>query len=279
MVSDLIVSIMTAAGTVSGVDQRGSRRQFLQVTAAGIASGRQPCLGLIHPRVNAVLPAESHALYPSGVRFIAEGLGVLSTLPEEFDRLEDRVASVAIRLVKDGANAIVLLAPSISFYRGAAFNQHLSDQITKAVGVPFITSSTAIAEGLKLLGARRIAIASSYTNEINLKLQGFLNELDFEIVIIRGFGTERFEERVPVTEAITTADAIEFAAEVRESRPEADTLLIAFGSLPTHEIIIPLEKRCRIPVVSSIPHALWAGVRLLGLNARVPGFGTLLDNA
>jgi hypothetical protein len=31
-----------------------------------------------------------------------------------------------------------------------------------------------------------------------------------------------------------------------------------------------------VPVVSSLPHALRAGVRLLGLNGRVQGYGSLL---
>lgn len=39
----------------------------------------------------------------------------------------------------------------------------------------------------------------------------------------------------------------------------------------------PLEKRCGIPVVTSLPHALQAGARLLGLSGRVPGYGRLLS--
>jgi arylmalonate decarboxylase len=167
----------------------------------------------------------------------------------------------------------------VSFYRGAAFNQRLSDELTRAAGIPVITASSAIVEGLKLLHARRIAVATAYTNEINLKLQGFLNEFGYEVVILRGLSTERFEERTRVTEALTPDETMEFIAGVRESRPEADALLIAFGSLRTLDIIPLLEKRCRIPVVSANPHALRAGVRLAGGSARVPGFGALLDIA
>jgi maleate cis-trans isomerase len=32
-----------------------------------------------------------------------------------------------------------------------------------------------------------------------------------------------------------------------------------------------------MPVISSTPHALWAGVRLLGLQGKAPGYGTLLS--
>ena len=41
-------------------------------------------------------------------------------------------------------------------------------------------------------------------------------------------------------------------------------------------LIVPLEQRCKRPVVSSTPHALWASVRLLGLSGQAKGYGTLL---
>lgn len=44
-------------------------------------------------------------------------------------------------------------------------------------------------------------------------------------------------------------------------------------------MIVPLEKKCGVPVVSSTPHALMTGVRLLGLSERSKGFGRVLDNA
>ncbi len=261
------------------MDAEYSRRQFLQIAGVtGAAAGREPCLGLIFSRAVPV-PADARGLYPSGIRFLAESVGVGSSLPEEFDRLADRIIPAARKLAASGANALVLTPPSLSFYRGAAFNASLSAEIEKVIGLPFITASTALTDSLGTLRARRVAVATAYTEEINLRLQGFLNESGFEVVILRGLGTERFEERAPVTEALTFEETIEFAVKVREDRPEADTLLIAFGSLPTHEMILPLEKRCRIPVVSSVPHALRAGVRLLGIGGSLAGFGTLFDRA
>jgi arylmalonate decarboxylase len=94
-------------------------------------------------------------LYPSGVRFLAEGIGLGRTLPEGFDHLIERVIPVAEKLSKEGADVIVLTAPSISFFEGAAFNQRLSDEMTRAKGLPSITASTAIVEGLKAARAAR----------------------------------------------------------------------------------------------------------------------------
>jgi arylmalonate decarboxylase len=185
------------------------------------------------------------------------------------------VIPVVEKLSKEGANAIVLMAPPISFFKGAAFNQRLSDEMKHVTGVPAITASTAIVEGLKAVRARRVAVATVYTDEISLHLQGFLEQSGFEIVIVKGLGIERFEERAPVTESVTTDEFLEFCVKLRESRPEADAMLIASAYLPTLELIVEIEKRCQVPVVTATPHALRAGVRLAGLNRRVAGFGTL----
>jgi arylmalonate decarboxylase len=259
-----------------------SRRRFLKLTGAAAASitlgsAAEPAVGLIFPSSNRPVPPEAYTLYPTGVRFFAEGIGLGRTLPEDFGRLIGQTIPVANKLSKDGAGVIVLMAPPVSFFRGAAFNRRLTDEMTRATGLPSITAGTAMVEGLKTVRARRVAVATVYTDEISLHLQGFLEESGFEVVTVKGLGIERFEERAPVTESVTSEELLEFCVKLRESRPEADAMLIASGYLPTLELIVPLEKRCRIPVVTATPHALRAGVRLAGLSGRVAGFGTLLD--
>ena len=45
----------------------------------------------------------------------------------------------------------------------------------------------------------------------------------------------------------------------------------------TTELIPLLEQRTGVPVISSMPHGLWAGARLVGLSGAAPGYGTLLS--
>jgi arylmalonate decarboxylase len=260
-----------------------SRRGFLKTTAAGIVSAApglasEPVLGLMFPPATWPLPREAHALYPTGVRFVVAGIGIGRTMPEGFDHVIEFIVPAAKKLAKDGAAAIVLMGAPLSFYKGAAFNQRLAGEIKNATGLPSVTMSTAMVEGLKTLRARRVAVATAYTTEISLHLQAFLEQHGFEVLAVKGLGVEQFEDRAPVTEVVTGGELMEFCVKIRESRPEADALLIASGYLPTLEIIEPVEKRCQIPVVASTPHALRAGVRLLGLGGRAPGFGTLLES-
>jgi maleate isomerase len=54
-------------------------------------------------------------------------------------------------------------------------------------------------------------------------------------------------------------------------------LLVSCGGFRTLELIAPLEGRTGVPVISSMPHGLWAGARLVGLSGAAPGYGTLLS--
>lgn len=212
-------------------------------------------------------------MYPSGVEFRAVGVGLERMTPEGYDQVVGRIVPAAQTLAAQGANAIAVMGTSLTFYKGAAFNQQLQDSISKATGLPATTMSTAIVEGLKAVSGHRLAVATAYNEEVNRRLRAFLDECGFEILVVKGMGIERFEDRPPVT----PEELLNFSAGVWQSAPTADALLISCGALKTLELLAPLEQRCKVPVVSSLPHAFWAGVRLLGLTGRAPGYGTLLS--
>jgi arylmalonate decarboxylase len=241
-------------------------------TALGISDG-DPVLGMIFPPVNTPVPPEAHLMYPSGVRFLALGVGLERMTPEGYDKVFDRIVPAAQDLAADGANAIAVMGTSLTFYKGAAFNQQLKESITKATGLPSTTMSTAIIEALRAVGGHRLAVATAYNQEVSRRLRVFLEESGFEVLVVKGLGIERFEDRPPVTQD----ELLKFSAAVWESAPKADAIVISCGALKTLELLAPLEQRCKVPVVSSLPHALWAGVRLLGLSGRAPGYGTLLS--
>ena len=256
-----------------------SRRQFLQAgggafVAAGQRRSRDPVLGLVLPAAAGV-PAEAVAMYPSGISFVTETLSrpgdppLMGTLAT-YESLQDRIVPAAKSLTEKGAGAILLLATSITFYKGAAHNQRLIDSIRSASRLPATTMSSAVVDALKVARARRLAVASGYTDDVNAQFRTFLKQSGFEVVAIKGLGLLRPPENISRTELEN------FAFDVFRSARRADALVLAFASTRTLELIAPLEKRCDLPVVSARPHAFWAGVRLLGLRGTVQGFGTVL---
>ena len=256
-----------------------SRREFLHTgLAAGVAAASAgveaapPVLGVIAPPANYPVPPEGLALYQSDLRFIVYGLGLKTMTPEGYDSVIDKIVPAGEQLAKDGANAIVIFGTSLTFYRGAAFNQKLIEDVRKATGLKTTSMSTAVVDGLKSSGARRIAVATAYNDEVNRRLGTFLSESGFEVLAMKGLGLEA----IGAAEKITQPHLQEFCADVFETAPKADALLVSCGGLRTLELIAPLERRCAVPVVSSTPHALWAGMRLLGLRVQRPGYGRLI---
>jgi len=257
-----------------------SRRDFLKVTSAGaacaaIAGAAEPVVGLIFPPANYALPPEARKMYPSGVGFLAEGVGLERMTPEGYDQVVDKIVPTAVKMAKAGANAISVMGTSLTFYKGAAFNEQLKNSISKATGLRSTTMSTAIVEGLRTMGGRRVAVATAYNEVVNQRLRVFLQESGFEVLTVKGLGIERFEDSPPVTQD----GLLKFSAGVFESAPKADSLLVSCGALKTLEILAPLEQRCKVPVVSSLPHAFWASVRLVGLSGQAKGYGSLLGRS
>lgn len=254
-----------------------SRRQVLKASVAGaalttLAGAQTAVLGLIAP-VEAEVPPEAATMYPTGVRFINASVGLANMTPEGYDLVLDRIAPAAKRLAEAGAQALTLMGTSLSFYKGAAFNRELTQRMTQASGRPAVTMSTAVIEGLRSVGGRRLAVATAYNDEVNRRLQTFLHEEGFDVLAIRGLGVEKVED----IKAVTQDGLFKFSVGVFESAERADAMLVSCGGLRTLELLQPLESRCKIPVVSSLPHALRAGVRLVGLSGRAAGYGKLLS--
>jgi len=231
-----------------------------------------PTLGLLLP-VDATVPPEAALMYPNGVRFQCESLGLAKMTPAGYDKVLDRITPMAKVLAQQGAAGITLMGTSLSFYKGAAFNRELTQRIAQASGCPAVTMSTAVIEGLRSVGAKRVAVATAYDAEVNRRLQVFLQEEGFEVLVVRGLGVERVED----IHGVTRDGLFNFSLSVFESARHADSLLVSCGGLHTLDLLAPLEQRCKVPVVSSLPHALRAGVRLIGLSGRAPGYGTLLS--
>jgi arylmalonate decarboxylase len=261
-----------------------NRRSFLAGSAAlaatatfgttrAFAQDKAPVLGLIFPPADRGVPDEGIAMYGDTLKYVVTGLGVERMTPEGFNAVIARVPAAAEKLAAAGAEAIELTGTSLTFFNGEAYNQQLRELVTKASGLRATTMSNGVIEGLKAVGAKNVAVATAYADEINGRLRAFLLEHGLNPLVVTGMGIEAIAD----VDSVTQNDLIEFAVRVRESAPEADSLLVSCGGFRTLELIAPVEARTGVPVISSMPHGLWAGARLVGLSGAAPGYGTLLS--
>jgi arylmalonate decarboxylase len=260
------------------------RRHFLAGSAAAIAASslatrvtlaadKVPVLGLIFPPADRGVPDEGIAMYGDTLKYVVTGLGVERMTPEGFDTVIARIPAAAEKLAAAGAEAIELTGTSLTFYKGEEYNQQLREAVTKASGLRATTMSNGVIEGLKAVGATKVAVATAYADEVNGRLRAFLLEHGLTPMVVTGLGIEAIAD----VDSVTQNDLIEFSVRVRESAPEADSVLVSCGGFRTLELIAPIEARTGVPVISSMPHGLWAGARLVGMSGAAPGYGTLLS--
>lgn len=232
-----------------------------------------PTIGMIVPPAGDAVPPEAYGLYPEGVRFAARSLMLKELTLAGYSGVIDRVATLARQLrEEEGADAIVLMGTSLSFFRGSGFNEELVGIMREAAGIPATTMSNAVRDALRALDARKIAVGTAYADDVNQKLEVFLCEAGFEIVHMQGLDITD----VSVVPTIKSAAVAKLAVEVdRNSNGEADAILISCGGLPSLQLATDVEPVIGKPVVASATAGVWAGLRLLGHDGASPGLGLL----
>ena len=128
-------------------------------------------IGLVVPHAEDKVPAEGHQMYP-GQRFIPKGVGVRSLTPEGYAAAFDAIMPAAEHLVKQNVDAIMVIGTSLTFYRGPEAHDRLLEKLRATTGLPVSTMSQAILDGLKEVGAKRVAVTTAYTDVVNQRLQG-----------------------------------------------------------------------------------------------------------
>jgi arylmalonate decarboxylase len=235
---------------------------------------KQPTIGLVVPFAADEVPFEGPIMYP-GVRFIPRGVGVRALTPEGYEPAWNAILPAADHLAKQGVDAIMVIGTSLTFFRGPQAHDRLLQELRERTGLPVSTMSQAIIDGLREVGARRVAVATAYTDVVNGRLKELLAAADIDVLALECFDLLEFGGPSKKSEA----DIIALSDSAVVEAGGAEAILISCGGLRTLGVALPLEARHGIPVVSSATAAFWAAMRLVGDSGHVPGYGRLLEGA
>jgi len=229
------------------------------------------CIGLVVPPAHGQVPQDATTLYGDRYRFIARGLGIGGVSPEGFAPVVDGIVQRAVELRDAGAEVVSMMGTSISFYRGPEFTESLRRAMEEATGLPCTTMSHAIVRALRQLGVQRVAVATSYIDELNDKLAAYLTHAGFTVTAIEGMSITGVKEVAEVS----TESLVALAKKVHARDPSAQGLFISCGGLLTLDAIKRLEDELGLPATASSPAGFWDVVRLAGGDASSPGAGRL----
>lgn len=230
-------------------------------------------VGLVVPWATDTVPSEAAEMYPH-VEFHARGVGVKALTPDGYESAWYAIVPAARQLATMNVGAIMVIGTSLTFYRGVDAHARLLDTLRDATGLPVGTMSGAIVEGLRTAGGHGISVCTAYADEVNRRLGQFLTDSGFEVLALEGFGLTRFGAAGEKSEA----EIIDLAIHTHAESPAAEAMLVSCGGLRTLHAGKKIEDRLGLPVVSSMPAALWQAVRLAGGSGYVAGCGKLLES-
>lgn len=175
----------------------------------------------------------------------------------------------AKELAEAGADVVVWACTSASFIGGLEWSRRQAADMARAAGRPATSTSLAILEAARHLGASKVDILGTYPAEITAALARMLEEGGLRVENIRALniptGRDAFALDLRV-EAQTFADA------VPGSR---NPVVIPDTAANSLDLLEDLETILRRPVMTAVQVSLWHGLVLTGLRPSIPSAGHL----
>ncbi len=225
-------------------------------------------IGLLAPPGAAVAP-ECWRLAPKGVTIITTRMPLPEVTPEALARMVDHIEDYATLLSQAKVDVILFCCTSGSLIKGMEYDKELISKIERHVGIPTITTSTALIESLNTLKVKSVVVATPYPNDINQLEKSFLEDSGFKVTAIKGLGLLETHKYALVQEEQMYRLAKEIFTE------DADAIFISCTGISVLDIIEPLEKDLKRPVITSIQVSMWAALRKLNVNEKIEGRGKL----
>jgi maleate cis-trans isomerase len=217
-------------------------------------------------------PFEFYLMAPAGVQMILTSYGVPELSSAGYASAIAGIEAPVRRLMARRADVLVQAGVPPTVTAGWGSEDKLRDRIASWTDLPFATDIGSCISGLRVLGARRIAVLAR--SNIQNGLADYLGHADLEIVASAGIEAPEGEEMACVSLSVPYRAAVQLWRRTHG----AEALLILGAFMPTVGMIHPLETAIGAPVVTSAQAMMWQGLRLAGVPVKeVVAFGRLFQ--
>ena len=223
-------------------------------------------IGVLVPSLDPVVEHDFQRFLPAAASFHVARLDQPTSSKPASDESLTRMCNLAPPraqpLADLGARLILFCCTSASFFRGFGWDRELARRIEEAVGVPALTTSTAVAEAFAALGIRRAFMVTPYPRSINQREQAFFNAHSVEIPAFTSFECEHSHD----IDKVTPGAIVERVLAHRTAIDDCDGVFVSCTALRAMETVEHLEAELDKPVVTSNASALWAALRRLDID-------------
>jgi len=228
--------------------------------------------GVLIPSTNTTVEIESRLLPPA---YQAHTARLMTSTPgRTFAPSRDEDIDYQSRLLGTARVELVILAQTSASLFADDYDEVTTKRMSAGAGVPAITSAQAVGRAVRALGAKRIAVVSPYSEEVNQRAgRYFASKHGLEAVALEGFGaTDSYAIGQLGPENARNAFA-------RIDRPEIEVFVVPGGNFPTMNSIAGWEREFNKPVVTTNQASFWAMLTMLKTGDKIPGYGHLLGEA
>ena len=236
--------------------------------------GTRARIGLMVPSGNAICEAELHAMLPPGVVALITRLELRGSSEAELSKMLDRLEEAAGLLADARPGLIGFHCTAVSTFAPERAGE-IPARMTRATGLPAVTTADAILAALEALGAKRILLVTPYIPAVHEREITFLAAHGCAVVggDMMGINTNAEMAQIP-PEAIAAQ-----ARGAARAAPGADACFISCTAIRSAGVIEALETEIGMPVITSNQVMAWHVLRRLGLQDQPKGFGRLMTLA
>ena len=228
-------------------------------------------IGLISPMPGENIEHAFHIHAPEGVSFSSMKMPFPGPTPEGLVILTDQLESTAAKYKGQNLDLIVFGCTSGSFIKGMGWDQECVKRIESASGSPGLTTSTAVMEALRALGAKTVAVLTPYPDATNEAERQFLENNGIHVTNIAGMDMSGVPgRRIPDAEKpflYRSSKAMDLKG--------ADVFFLSCMALDTLDFVGALETDLGLPVITSHQATLWSALRHCGVRTKQPELGKL----
>jgi Arylmalonate decarboxylase len=236
--------------------------RFVEGTVSPIGTDRHP------------LP-QPEPLLPPDVKRISASIEIADYTPDGVDQaIRERYWSCVDELKAQGAHRLTLAGLPIASQLGRPRVLALAQETVRKTGIPADSHAEATVAALNHVGARRIAIASRWSAQLNGALVAYLTQAEIEVLTITSVGQWAKQAfSMSIEEGVKLA--FQLGREAMKRAPKAEALLLAGGAWRSLAAVPILEEDYGIPVITNPIAQVW---RLMaeGVAPPVQGWGRLL---
>ncbi|CAM3306263.1 Asp/Glu racemase [Flavobacterium longum] len=241
-------------------------------------------IGQIVPSSNVTMETEIPAVFraretilPERFTFHSSRMRMKKVTKEELEAMDAMSLKCATELsdahvdVMGYACLVAIMSMGRGYHCVSEVNLH-QETVANGFPTPIVTSAGALINGLKVLGAKRISIITPYMRPLTDMVVDYIEHQGFEVI-------DSIALEIPDNLEVAAQNPMNLLEIVKRLNTEGADLVVASAcvQMPSLEAIDLMEKQIGLPVTSAAVCTTYEMMKKLGIEAKSPIGGTLLN--